>query len=38
VQEVGGELGLTLPEEDQDNEAGLRRQVAGGGRRVEVMP
>jgi RNA polymerase sigma-70 factor (ECF subfamily) len=38
VREVGGELGLTLPEEDQDNEAGLRRQVAGGGRRVEVMP
>lgn len=34
VREVGGELGLTAPEED----CGLRSQVAGGGRRVEVMP
>jgi RNA polymerase sigma-70 factor, ECF subfamily len=36
VREVGGELGLTAPEEE--NSAGLRAQVAGGGRRVEVMP
>ena len=36
VREVGGELGLTLPKEDEAS--GLRRQVAGGGRRVEVMP
>jgi RNA polymerase sigma-70 factor (ECF subfamily) len=35
VREVGGELGLTEPEED---ESSLRQQVAGGGRRVEVMP
>jgi RNA polymerase sigma-70 factor (ECF subfamily) len=35
VREVGGELGLTAPEEE---ETGLRSQVAGGGRRVEVMP
>jgi RNA polymerase sigma-70 factor (ECF subfamily) len=34
VREVGGELGLTAPEE----EGGLRSRVAGGGRRVEVMP
>ncbi|HEV2468388.1 MAG TPA: sigma-70 family RNA polymerase sigma factor [Candidatus Sulfotelmatobacter sp.] len=31
VREVGNELGLTAPEES-------RAQVAGGGRRVEVMP
>jgi len=35
VREVGGELGLTLPEEE-GTEAAVR--VAGGGRRVEVMP
>ena len=35
VREVGAELGLTRPE---DEEIGLRAQVAGGGRRVEVMP
>jgi RNA polymerase sigma-70 factor (ECF subfamily) len=35
VREVGGELGLTAPEEE---ETSLRSQVAGGGRRVEVMP
>jgi len=34
VREVGNELGLTAPEESR----GLRSQVAGGGRRVEVMP
>jgi RNA polymerase sigma-70 factor (ECF subfamily) len=32
VREVGDELGLTAPEESQ-----MRAQVAGGGRRVEVM-
>ena len=32
VREVGGELGLTAPEES------ARSQVAGGGRRAEVMP
>jgi len=31
VREVGNELGLSAPEEEE-------RQVAGGGRRVEVMP
>jgi transposase len=36
VREVGGELGLTAPEEQ--DETSLRSQVAGGGRRVEVMP
>ena len=36
VREVGGELGLTLPEEEET--PSVRRQVAGGGRRVEVMP
>jgi RNA polymerase sigma-70 factor (ECF subfamily) len=34
VREVGGELGLSPLEE----EASLRVRVAGGGRRVEVMP
>ena len=45
VREVGDELGLTLPDlappnKDQENHnAALpRRQVAGGGRRVEVTP
>jgi RNA polymerase sigma-70 factor (ECF subfamily) len=33
VREVGNELGLTVPKEQ-----GSRSQVAGGGRRVEVMP
>jgi len=33
VREVGNELGLTAPKEQ-----GSRSQVAGGGRRVEVMP
>ena len=37
VREVGGELGLTLPEEEDNKTPGVRRQVAGGGRRVEVM-
>jgi RNA polymerase sigma-70 factor, ECF subfamily len=36
VREVGGELGLTAPEEK--DETSLRSRVAGGGRRVEVMP
>jgi len=34
VREVGNELGLTAPEEGRS----LRSQVAGGGRRAEVMP
>ncbi|HKI00106.1 MAG TPA: sigma-70 family RNA polymerase sigma factor [Candidatus Sulfotelmatobacter sp.] len=34
VREVGDELGLTAPEEGRN----LRSQVAGGGRRAEVMP
>ena len=34
VREVGEELGLTAPEEED----GLQSRVAGGGRRVEVMP
>ena len=33
VREVGSELGLAAPQESV-----LRTQVAGGGRRVEVMP
>jgi RNA polymerase sigma-70 factor (ECF subfamily) len=37
VREVGGELGLAPLEEGCDH-AALRRQVSGGGRRVEVMP
>jgi RNA polymerase sigma-70 factor, ECF subfamily len=37
VREVGGELGLTAPDEANE-ETILRSQVAGGGRRVEVMP
>ncbi|HXX01990.1 MAG TPA: sigma-70 family RNA polymerase sigma factor [Candidatus Acidoferrales bacterium] len=36
VREVGNELGLAEPEEK--TEGGLRPQVAGGGRRAEVMP
>ena len=38
VREVGGEWGLTLPEEEDNKTPSVRRQVAGGGRRVEVMP
>jgi RNA polymerase sigma-70 factor (ECF subfamily) len=34
VREVGNELGLAAPEEKKK----ARSQVAGGGRRVEVMP
>ena len=34
VREVGDELGLAAPE----SKSGVRSQVAGGGRRVEVMP
>jgi RNA polymerase sigma-70 factor, ECF subfamily len=37
VREVGGELGLASLEEKEES-TGLRSQVAGGGRRVEVMP
>jgi RNA polymerase sigma-70 factor (ECF subfamily) len=36
VREVGEEWGLTVPEEKE--EQGLRSQVSGGGRRVEVTP
>jgi len=36
VREVGSELGLTAPEPEKDRD--VRPQVAGGGRRVEVMP
>lgn len=38
IREVGGELGLTLPDEQEEEAATMRPQVAGGGRRVEVMP
>ena len=38
VREVGEELGLALPEEEDNETPSVRRQVAGGGRRVEVMP
>ncbi|MGA8216182.1 MAG: sigma-70 family RNA polymerase sigma factor [Candidatus Sulfotelmatobacter sp.] len=42
VREVGGELGLTAPEEEEEGTSlrsqRLQNQVAGGGRRVEVMP
>ncbi|MFZ0201021.1 MAG: sigma-70 family RNA polymerase sigma factor [Candidatus Sulfotelmatobacter sp.] len=37
IREVGDELGLSPPEEE-DHAADLRRRVAGGGRRVEVTP
>jgi RNA polymerase sigma-70 factor (ECF subfamily) len=37
VREVGGELGLTIPAEDNKKEACVA-QVAAGGRRVEVTP
>ena len=36
VREVGNELGLTAAESEV--ESGMRSQVAGGGRRAEVMP
>ena len=38
VREVGNELGLTAPMSDSKDMRGLRSQVAGGDRRVEVMP
>jgi len=39
VREVGNELGLTAPtDENKKEERDLRSRVAGGGRRVEVMP
>ena len=41
VREVGGELGLTAPDEERKRRVcgrSLQDQVAGGGRRVEVMP
>jgi RNA polymerase sigma-70 factor (ECF subfamily) len=37
VREVGGELGLIIPAEDNKKEC-VAQQVAGGGRRVEVTP
>jgi len=38
VREVGNEMGLTAPMSDNNEQRNLRSQVAGGGRRVEVMP
>jgi RNA polymerase sigma-70 factor, ECF subfamily len=40
IREVGDELGLIVPYEDDEPEEAvtIRPQVAGGGRRVEVMP
>ena len=38
VREVGNELGLTAPLSDTKEQRISRSQVAGGGRRVEVMP
>ncbi|HTA49805.1 MAG TPA: sigma-70 family RNA polymerase sigma factor [Verrucomicrobiae bacterium] len=43
VREVGAEWGLTAPDDGEEEERSLRSQrlqdqVAGGGRRVEVMP
>jgi RNA polymerase sigma-70 factor (ECF subfamily) len=39
VREVGGELGLTAPEPETSlRSENLQDRVAGGGRRVEVMP
>ena len=38
VREVGNELGLSAPLSDQKEQRISRSQVAGGGRRVEVMP
>ncbi len=37
VREVGNELGLSAPTEDNKEGRNVRSQVAGGGRRVEVM-
>jgi RNA polymerase sigma-70 factor (ECF subfamily) len=37
VREVGNELGLTVPEKTTPEETSLRPQVAGGGRRAEVL-
>jgi RNA polymerase sigma-70 factor, ECF subfamily len=37
VREVGNELGLTAPTEDKKQERSARSQVAGGGRRAEVI-
>jgi RNA polymerase sigma-70 factor (ECF subfamily) len=37
VREVGQELGLTAPALSEKEERSLRSQVAGGGRRVEVI-
>jgi predicted RNA polymerase sigma factor len=38
VREVGRELGLTAPEEANQEMNEVRAQVAAGGRRAEVMP
>jgi len=38
VREVGNELGLAETRLEKNDERSLRPQVAGGGRRVEVMP
>jgi RNA polymerase sigma-70 factor (ECF subfamily) len=38
VREVGNELGLTAPAFGNKEERSMRSQVAGGDRRVEVMP
>ncbi len=38
IREVGDELGLTVPDDEQEEAVTMRPQVAGGGRRVEVMP
>ncbi len=38
VREVGQELGLTAPALSEKEERSLRSQVAGGGRRAEVIP
>jgi hypothetical protein len=38
VREMGGELGLSAPEEEESLGSELKSSVIGGGRRVEVMP
>jgi RNA polymerase sigma-70 factor (ECF subfamily) len=38
VREVGGELGLSAPEEEKSLGSELKSRVVGGGRRVEVTP
>ena len=38
VREVGQELGLTMPQAEPEKMRDLTSRVAGGGRRVEVMP